>query len=113
MKKSRGFRGQLKLDITKLQREKDKIERRVQKMVQELVLIDNLIKAMEVARNPEAALSAAAEAIQTAQGTQEANASLDKALQETQIKEAITNANPLEGLKVELTKEDSNVQAQG
>ena len=85
-KKSRGFRGQLKLDITRLQRQKDKIERRVQKMVQELVMIDNLIKAMEIARNPEVT-TPAAEAAQVAEGTQKANAELDALLPKVETKE--------------------------
>lgn len=80
MKKSnRGFRGQLKLDIKKLTRQKEKLERRVQKMIQELMLIDNLIKAMEVARNPEAP-TPAVEAAQVAEGTEKANVELQTEL---------------------------------
>lgn len=94
--RSRGFRGQLTQDINKLQRQKEKIERRVQKMVQELVLIDNLIKAMEVARNPEAP-TPATEAIQVAEGTQKANAEMDALLPKPEV---------------ETKKEESNVQAQ-
>ncbi len=111
MKTNRGFRGQLKLNIVKLQRQKEKLEHRVQKMVKDLVLIDNLIKAMEAARNPEA-LTPAAEAIQVTEGTEKANETLDAALQEAKVKEAITNANPIEGMKVELSKEPLNVEAQ-
>ena len=85
-KKSRGFRGQLKLDITKLQRQKEKLERRIQKMIQELMLIDNLIKAMETARNPQA-LTPAAEAVETAIGTQKANDELDALLPKVETKE--------------------------
>ena len=93
-KKSRGFKGQLRLDIKKLQRQKDKLERRVQKMVQELVLIDNLINAMNVGLSPEP-VAPAVEAAQVAEGTQKANEEMDAMLP-----------------KVEPTKEDSNAQAQ-
>lgn len=103
MKTNRGFRGQLKLNITKLERQKEKLEHRVQKMVKDLVLIDNLIVAMNAARNPEA-VTPAVEAAQVAEGTEQANASLDAAIQENTIKEAIANANPIEELKIDLAE---------
>lgn len=93
---SRGFRGQLKLDITRLQRRKDKLERRVTKMIQELTLIDNLIKAMEIARNPETAPTPAVEAAQVAEGTQESTLKIVEEIAKTEPK-----------------KEDPNAQAQG
>lgn len=93
--RGRGFKGQLKLDITRLQRQKAKLERRIQKMVQEDILIGNLIAAMEIARKAEAP-TPAAEAAQVAEGTAKANAELDAKIAE------VTPA-----------KEDPNVQTQG
>lgn len=77
--KERGFKGQLKLDITRLERRKAKVERRIQKLIKEVMLINNLIEAMNVARNPKA-VTPATEAAQVAAGTQQATAEIEAAL---------------------------------